>query len=291
MFAWTLKTKPETSASPGATWVSAPLLVAAAGLGVTVLARNDAGTSKATAEGFGICHRLADLAAADIVVAAVPDDAALEGLMTDDFLTALRPGQIFIDLSTVSPSASSTIAGKLGPTGAHYLRAPVSGSTVHAASGQLTAMVSGPRAAFDGAMPLLSVFSAKQFYLGADEQARYLKLAINSILAANSALVAEALAIGEAGGLSRVDMLEVMTQSAIATPLLGYKKDMLVRGDYKAAFSIRQIIKDLDLVLSAARADHVPVPVNAIVRQRFEQAYAEGLGEADFFALAGAPKN
>eukprot|EP01035_Chromulina_nebulosa_P003746 gene3746-5115_t len=125
---------------------------------------------------------------------------------------------------------------------------------------------------------------------GADEQARYLKLAINSILAANSALVAEALALGEAGGLGRADMLEVMTQSAIATPLLGYKKDMLVKGDYKPAFSISQIIKDLDLVLGAARANHVPVPVNAIVRQRFEQAYADGLGEADFFALAGAGK-
>ena len=262
----------------------------AAGLGVTVLARNQAGAEKAGDAGFAICHGTADLAAADVIVSAVPDDAALLGLMTESFAAALRPGQIVIDLSTVSPAASASVAATLQPTGAGYLRAPVSGSTMHAESGQLTAMVSGPRAAFDSALPLLSLFSAKQFYLGADEQARYLKLAINSILAANSALVAEALAIGEAGGLSRADMLEVMTQSAIATPLLGYKKDMLVSGDYKAAFSIRQIIKDLDLVLGAARANHVPVPVNALVRQRFEQAYADGLGEADFFALAGAPK-
>jgi 3-hydroxyisobutyrate dehydrogenase-like beta-hydroxyacid dehydrogenase len=262
--------------------------LAAAGLGVTVLARNDAGADKAHAEGFSICRRLEDLAAADAVVAAVPDDAALVGLITEAFVAALRPGQIVIDLYT--PSASAVVAGTLAPTGARYLRAPVSGSTMHVASGQLTAMVSGPRTAFDDALPLLSMFSAKQFYLGAEEQARYLKLAINSILAANSALVAEALAIGESGGISRVDMLAVMSQSAIATPLLGYKTDMLVKGDYKAAFSISQIIKDLDLVLGAARADHVPVPVNAIVRQRFEQAYADGLGEADFFALAGAPK-
>jgi 3-hydroxyisobutyrate dehydrogenase-like beta-hydroxyacid dehydrogenase len=151
-------------------------------------------------------------------------------------------------------------------------------------------MVSGPRLAFDDVQPLLANFCARQFYLGAEEQARYLKLAINSILAANSALVAEALAIGEAGGLSRSDMLDVMTQSAITTPLLGYKKDLLVNGNYPAAFSVSQIMKDLDLVLGAARADHVPVPVNAIVRQRFEQAYAEGLGEADFFCLAGSPK-
>jgi 3-hydroxyisobutyrate dehydrogenase-like beta-hydroxyacid dehydrogenase len=99
------------------------------------------------------------------------------------------------------------------------------------------------------------------------------------------------LAIGEAGGLSRSDIIEVMTQSAIATPLLSYKKDVLKKGDYPAAFSVSQIMKDLDLVLGAARADHVPVPVNAIVRQRFEQAYADGLGEKDFFCLSGAPKS
>lgn len=262
----------------------------AEGLGLTVLVRQPEAAARATAEGFGQSPKLEDLAAADVVVSAVPDDAALLGLMTDGFLDAMQAGQIFIDISTVSPTASAVVAHKLARTGAHYLRAPVSGSTAHAASGQLTAMVSGPKAGFDRALPLLSVFSAKQFYLGEEEQARYLKLAINSILAANSALVAEALAIGEAGGLERGAMLEVMLQSAIATPLLGYKKDMLVKGAYQAAFSVSQIMKDLDLVLDAARADHVPVPVNASVRQRFEQAYAQGLGEADFFALCGSPK-
>lgn len=263
----------------------------AAGVVVTVLARNDAGAAKAEAEGHSFCHKLEQLGNADVIVSAVPDDAALAGIMTPAFLGALRPSQIFIDISTVSPAASADVAHRLAPTGARYLRVPVSGSTSHAASGQLTAMASGPRTAFDDAGALLSIFSARQFYLGADEQARYLKLAINSILAANAALVAEALAIGEAGGLGRSDMLEVMTQSAIATPLLGYKKDGLITGDYPAAFSVSQIMKDLDLALGAARADHIPVPVNAIVRQRFEQAYADGLGEADFFCLAGPPRH
>jgi 3-hydroxyisobutyrate dehydrogenase len=263
----------------------------AAGIGVTVFARNGASAAKAEAEGFACTRSLAELGNADAIISAVPDDAALAGIMTSDFLAALRAGRIFVDISTVSPAVSADVAGKLTPTGAHYLRAPVSGSTVHAASGQLTVMASGPRSAFDVAQPLLSVFSARQFYLGHEEQARYLKLAINSILAANAALVAEALAIGEAGGVSRSDMLDVMTQSAIATPLLGYKKDVLIKGEYPPAFTVSQMIKDLDLALGAARVDHIPVPVNAIVRQRFEQAYADGLGGADFFCLAGRPKS
>lgn len=264
--------------------------LSAAGLMVIVHARNEASGAKARAEGFATSTEPADLAKTDVVFSAIPDDGALLAMTTNGLLDALKPGQIFIDISTVSPTASAEVAKKLDAEGVSYLRVPVSGSTSHAANGQLTAMVSGPKAAHEAAEPLLAHFCAKQFYLGDAEQSRFLKLAINSILAANSALVAEALAIGEAGGLQRADMLEVMTQSAIATPLLGYKKDALIKGAYPAAFTVNQIMKDLDLVLGAARAEHVPVPVNAIVRQRFEQAYVEGLGDADFFCLAGAPK-
>ena len=261
-----------------------------AGFELSTFARNDASAAKARAEGFSHCSSLEEIAAADVVISAVPDDSALFGLMMPGFIGALRQGQVFIDISTVSPAASAEVARLMGPAGVDYLRAPVSGSTVHAASGQLTVMVSGPRAAFDKVQPVLAAFSARQIYLGGEEQSRYLKLAINSILAAHAVLVAEALAIGEAGGLTRSDMLDVMTQSAIATPLLGYKKDLLIKGEYPAAFSVSQIMKDLDLALGAARADHIPVPVNSAVRQCFERAYADGLGEADFFALAGASK-
>jgi 3-hydroxyisobutyrate dehydrogenase-like beta-hydroxyacid dehydrogenase len=262
----------------------------AAGFALTCFARNDASAAKAEAESFAHCRSLEELASSDVIISAVPDDAALVGIMTPGFVAALRPDQIFIDISTVSPGASAEIARQLMRTGVHYLRSPVSGSTMHAASGQLTIMTSGPRNAFDRVQPLMAAFCARQIYLGAEEQSRYLKLAINSILAANAVLVAEALAIGEAGGLKRSDMLEVMTQSAIATPLLGYKKDLLIKGEYPPAFSVSQIMKDLDLALGAARADHIPVPVNSIVRQCFEQAYSNGLGDADFFSLAGVSK-
>lgn len=264
--------------------------LAAAGLTVTAYVRSDGAQEKARSEGFESSRTLAALASTDMIISAISDDRALAAIMDTDLLGTLRPGRIFMDISTVSPAASSDAAEKLGAAGQHYLRVPVSGSTVHAANGQLTAMASGPAAAFDAARPVLAHFTARQFYLGEAEQARYLKLAINSILAANAAIVAEALAIGEAGGLRRADMLEVMTQSAIATPLLGYKRDALIKGDYPPAFTVSQIMKDLDLVLGAARADHVPVAINAAVRQRFEQAYVDGNGESDFFCLAGKPR-
>ena len=201
-------------------------------------------------------------------------------------------GAVLVEMSTVSPAASRRAAEALAARGVDYVRAPVSGSTALAANGTLSVMASGPRSAYDRVEPLLAAFSAKRFYLGEAEQARYLKLVVNSLVGATSSLLAEALALGLKGDLSLTDMLDVIGQSAVASPLLGYKKDMVVKGDYAPAFTVEQMIKDLDLIMDTARADHVPMSMAALVRQGYEQAYVDGNGQRDFFVLCeqGAPR-
>ena len=161
----------------------------------------------------------------------------------------------------------------------------MSGSTALAKAGTLSVMASGPRAAYDRVEPLLAVLSAKRFYLGDAEQARYLKLVVNSLVGATSSLLAEALAFGRKGDLSLADMLDVIGQSAVASPLIGYKRDMVVSGDYAPAFTVEQMIKDFDLIMDTARTDHVPMMMAALVRQQYEQAFADGDGQRDFFVL------
>lgn len=262
--------------------------LAAAGHPILVWARTQASADTADAEGFAAQPDLADVSRrCRIVIAAVPDDAALTGLVEAGLARGLARGAVFVDLSTVSPTSSAAVARELDAAGAAYLRSPVSGSTAAAVAGTLTAIVSGPKAAFERLQPVYEIFTAKRFHVGAAEEARYLKLAINSMLGATSALVAEALALGEKGGLDRATMLDVVLSSAVASPLIGYKRDMLVRGDFTPAFSVSQMMKDIDIILSVGRADHVPMPVNALIRQIYEQAYHSGRGEADFFALAG----
>jgi 3-hydroxyisobutyrate dehydrogenase-like beta-hydroxyacid dehydrogenase len=262
--------------------------LAAAGHPILVWARTQASADTADAEGFAAQPDLADVSRrCRIVIAAVPDDAALTGLVEAGLARGLARGAVFVDLSTVSPTSSAAVARELEDAGAAYLRSPVSGSTAAAVAGTLTAIVSGPKAAFERLQPVYEIFTAKRFHVGAAEEARYLKLAINSMLGATSALVAEALALGEKGGLDRATMLDVVLSSAVASPLIGYKRDMLVRGDFKPAFSVAQMMKDIDIILSVGRADHVPMPVNALIRQIYEQAYHSGRGDADFFALAG----
>lgn len=81
------------------------------------------------------------------------------------------------------------------------------------------------------------------------------------------------------------DMFEVLGQSAVASPLIGYKRDMVVSGNYAPAFTVEQMIKDFDLIMDTAPADHVPMMMAALVRQQYEQAYADGDGQRDFFVL------
>lgn len=260
-----------------------------AGHDVIVLVRNVTGSERAIANGFATADGISDLAArCDIVFSAISDDAALIDIVAgpDALARCLRPHQSFVDISTVSPSASQGVAERLAAQHVLYLRAPVSGSTVMAEAGTLTTMVSGPRSGYDQLAPIFAAYTRKQFYVGEGEAARQLKLAVNLLVGATSAMLAEALAFGRKGGLDLATMLDVIAQSAVASPLIDYKRKALVEGDYTPAFALSQIMKDFDLLLMTGAQQHCPLPLAAQIRQQFEGANARGHGARDFFVLA-----
>jgi 3-hydroxyisobutyrate dehydrogenase-like beta-hydroxyacid dehydrogenase len=255
---------------------------------VLVLEPDEQNRALAVQAGAQVAPDLATLGAeAGVVFSMIPNDAVLLHIVLDagGLADTMARGAVLVDMSTVSPAASKQVADVLAARGIDYLRAPVSGSTALAKAGTLSVMASGPRAAYDRVEPLLAVVSAKRFYLGDAEQARYLKLVVNSLVGATSSLLAEALAFGRKGDLSVADMLDVIAQSAVASPLIGYKRDMVVSGDYAPAFTVEQMIKDFDLIMDTARTDHVPMMIAALVRQQYEQAFANGDGQRDFFVL------
>jgi 3-hydroxyisobutyrate dehydrogenase-like beta-hydroxyacid dehydrogenase len=258
----------------------------AAGYDVNVLARRPEQVKAFGDLGLGVATTIpALIRGADIVFTCVSDDQALaEVTINADFNAALGESAVFIDMSTVSPAISAKIAAHL-PKSLAYLRAPVSGSTVMAEAGTLTALVSGPKAAFEKLADIFATYTKKAFHLGEAEEARYLKLCINSMVAATSALLAEALAFGLKGGLTHESMLEVITQSVVASPLINYKKDMIIRGDYKPAATLNMLMKDVVLLLTAADDLKLALPINGMIKQIYKSAAAKGLGEKDFFVL------
>jgi 3-hydroxyisobutyrate dehydrogenase-like beta-hydroxyacid dehydrogenase len=259
--------------------------------GFTLAAYNPTAAKVAPLEALG-AQRLAGVAAAaaagtPVVVSMISDDAALAtvALGKEGVLANARSDTVYVDMSTVTPRASAAVAAEAARRGIAYVRAPVSGGVALAEAAKLTVIGSGPSEAFERCRPAFAAMSAKQFYLGTGEEARYLKLSLNMLVGAMGALVGEALAFGRKGGLDWATMLGVFNQSAIASPLIGYKTEPVKARDFSATFTSSMMIKDLDLLLATAKDTATPLPVSALIRQLYAVAVAQGRGEDDFFVL------
>ncbi|TCM50747.1 3-hydroxyisobutyrate dehydrogenase-like beta-hydroxyacid dehydrogenase [Rhizobium sp. PP-F2F-G48] len=240
------------------------------------------------AEGANVAHSLEDLSAAsDVIVLTIPNDAVLRDLVFSPggLASVMTAGQTLIEMSTVSPAISAEVDAAMTALGVAYLRAPVSGSTASASSGTLSVLASGPEPTFRRIEPMFQCFASRCFYVGPAEEARYLKLVLNALVGATSAILGEALTLGLKGNLSVETMLSVICESAVASPLIAYKRDLLVDRNFDPAFSVSQMMKDFDLILGAARSDHVPMYLASMIRQQYEAAYTDGLAEKDFFVL------
>lgn len=226
----------------------------------------------------------------DFVFTSLPDDRALIGALVEDaaLLAALPADAVVLETSTVSPAASAAVAEALAGCGTAYLRAPVSGNPVLAEAGTLTAMVSGPRNAFERAAPVLAAFTRGRSYLGGEEQARYAKLAVNLMIAVSAGMMADALVLAGKGGVSWEAILDVMADSAAGSPMVKYKVPPLKARDYSSTFSCHQMAKDLDLILAAAASVGLTLPYGDLTRSLYGELIAGGRGEADFIATVAA---
>lgn len=230
-------------------------------------------------------------------IAAAPSaEAALEGASfvftslpgPEAIPTYLREGATLVETSTVSPQASAEIARAAAARGVPYLRSPISGSTALAEAGTLTVFASGPKPVLEAARPLLSAFSRAQIWLGEGEEARYAKLAVNLMVAVTAQMMGEALALARKGGIAWPAILEVIGESAVGSPLVKYKLDPLRRRDFSPAATSSLLAKDLELIVGAAKAAGVPVPLAEEVRDAYAKLIADGFAEEDFFGIVKA---
>lgn len=265
----------------------------AAGAQLLVCDRDPARVEELVREGaLGLSTPAEAARAADMTISMVPDDAALLDVVAgaQGVAGAARPDLVHIDMSTVSPSASGKAAAALAPSGAAYLRCPVSGSTATAASGQLTFFCSGPVEALERCRPVLEALGTRHLHVGAAEEARVAKLLVNLVVAAMPALLGEALAFGTRLGLPREVVVDALGQSVVASPLFAYKAQAMKEQDWTPAASIDLLAKDMDLALGVARDASVPLPIAALVRQFAALMQAKGEGELDFFSLTTWPE-
>lgn len=223
-------------------------------------------------------------ARAEFVFTSLPTEQAM--LEVAGMLAGLLPrGTAVIETSTIGPEASARAAALLAPRGIDYLRAPISGSTSLAETGVLTTFVSGPKATFEKVRPALQAYSRAQFWLGEAEEARYAKLSVNLIVAATAGVMGEALALARKGGIGWEAILEIMGESAIASPLVKYKLDALRRRDFTPAATNALLLKDLELITRAASQAGVPAPIAEHVHALYRALVEGGHADEDFFSV------
>ena len=214
---------------------------------------------------------------------------------SDDLISAvLGPGglmsqtaapRVLIDCSTVSTEASAQVREKIADRGTALLAAPVMGNPRVVAAGKMTAAVSGPRDAFDLAMPYLDMLGQGVTYVGEGEAARTVKLCHNLMLGVVAQTLAEITVLAEKSGISRHAFLGCLNNSVMGSLFTGYKTPAYVNLDFEPTFTATLLRKDFDLGLAAAREREVPMPVAATVHQLIQGLIGRGYGGADFAAL------
>jgi len=257
-----------------------------AGYPLTVYNRTKEKTKELADQGAQVADSPKALAPdADVIISMISDDPVLEAVScgADGAFEGAKSGSIYIDMSTVSPVASARVAEAADKKGVQYLRAPVSGSTVLAAAGTLTIFASGPKDAYDQCVEIFDCMGQKSFHVGTGEEARYLKLVLNMMVGLTSAMTAEALTFGEKGGMDWEQMIDIVNNSVVASPLVGYKSQMLKDRNYAPAFTAAQIAKDFDIALETGKAMNAPMPITSLARQLFGAMKAKGKGDLDFF--------
>jgi 3-hydroxyisobutyrate dehydrogenase-like beta-hydroxyacid dehydrogenase len=229
-----------------------------------------------------------DLADRDIVVTMVAGSRDFEEVVAGPnglLANQARAPALLIDASTVSMDISSDIRELAAERGVALLAAPVSGNPKAARAGQLSVAVSGPRDAYERALPYLRMLGRSVSYVGEGEAARLVKICHNLILGVVAQILAETTVLAERGGIARADYLAFINESVMGSTFTRYKTPAYVNLDYTPTFTGHLLRKDFELGLAAAREHNVPVPLTALTHQIVVSLIGEGFGEQDFASL------
>jgi 3-hydroxyisobutyrate dehydrogenase-like beta-hydroxyacid dehydrogenase len=226
------------------------------------------------------------VAAADIALTSLADDAAVEAVYADA-VEGFHPGQVVLEMSTIAPQTVRTIAPSVQGRGAAMLDAPVSGSVPVVERGELTIMVGGDPDALEHARPVLEALSSRIIHVGELGTGATMKLAVNALVHGLAVALSESLVLAERAGVERTTAYEIFASGAAAAPFVLYKRAAFERPDETpVAFSLDLVAKDLDLILALAERVGAPMPQTDTNREEVRAALESGLADHDMSALA-----
>ncbi|MGE3991687.1 NAD(P)-dependent oxidoreductase [Pseudorhodoplanes sp.] len=237
----------------------------------------------------------------DVVFTVVTDGKAVKdvALGPDGIIEGLKPGGIYIDMSTIAPEVTREVADAFAAKGLVMLDAPISGSPVTLNQGNASVMVGGDEAAFEKVKPVLLAIGPKVTRIGASGLAVKMKIAVNLLLMVEVIAFGEAVALAEKGGVSREAAVDAILKSVAASPVLGYRGPFILEGNMPevplADVTLQQ--KDMILALDMGRKLGSPVPLAAAANELMNACRGLGIDQNDFVVahqvyrrLGGYPK-
>jgi 3-hydroxyisobutyrate dehydrogenase-like beta-hydroxyacid dehydrogenase len=241
--------------------------------------------------GLQLCATPREVAeASEITFTMVTNTSALKDVFDgeDGILAGLRPGKVYCDMSTCSPTFSRELAERVRELGAEMLDVPVSGSVSTLEEGKLLLMVGGSKNTFEEVLPVLKDIGPTVNYVGPNGHAVLMKIAINLQLAVQMVGFSEGVLLAERGGIPRETAVEVMLNSVIASPMVKYRGPFVLDMPDEAWFDMNMMQKDMLLAIDLGRDSKVPLPTTVVVNELLTTARALGLEKKDFAALFDA---
>jgi 3-hydroxyisobutyrate dehydrogenase len=225
--------------------------------------------------------------ASDYIFAMVTNAAAIQAITEGPagLLAGLSSGKIFIDMSTVSPAVSRALAAKVRAAGSDMVDAPVSGSVITLPEGKLSVMVGGRKETFEAIKPLLLDIGPKVTYVGDNGLALSMKIAINLSLAVQMLAFSEGVLLAEKSGIAREVAVDVLTHSAVASPMIQYRGPFVLQQPEEAWFDVNMMQKDMVLATELGRQLDVPLPTTAVSNEILTAARGMGLAKYDFACM------
>jgi len=261
--------------------------LAKGGADLTVWNRTRAKAEPLAALGAKVAVDPAELGGCDIVYVMVSTWDDVKEIVTgpQGLLSGPRTPKLVVECSSISLEGSAELRQLLERRGVQLLAAPVSGNAKVIKAGRLSFVCSGPRAAFDAALPSMKLIAPAASYVGEGELARIVKICHNVFLGVVIQSLAEITILAQKAGVPRHAFLDFVNQSVMGSTFSRYKTPALVNLDFKVTFTPQLLRKDLDLGLDAARRFEVPMPLASITRDLVQGLIGNGLDDEDFAKL------
>lgn len=259
-----------------------------AGHEVWVNSRSRAPMEALAAQGAHAASRRELAEHCEAVLTMLPNGPQVKEVMLgeDGVAAFMRPGQVFIDMSSISPVVSREIAAALEEKGIEMLDAPVSGGEPKAVDGTLSFMVGGKPEVFERYQALFDAMGSSAVLCGGIGAGNTVKLANQVIVAANIAAVAEGFTLAKQAGVDPAVVLEAIRGGLAGSTVLEAKGPMMLARNFEPGFKVDLHIKDLDNAMTTAGAVGAPLPLTNVVMEMMRYLHENQMGQRDHSALA-----